>query len=553
MAVLQMRKGFNPGQVFPLEGNRSVLGRHPECDIVLEVGAISRQHAQILLENGTYFVEDLKSRNGTYLNGRMIDGKTELNENDRVKICDMLFTFHHEPPGPKPSNNNQLGVTLAEDDRDLSATIMSKISADEHSSLRVGVRPEVKLKALLEITKNLSNTLKVEDVLPKILESLFKVFVQADRGFLLLVDHASGNLIPKAVLQRRGDSDENMRISRTIINQALRKKEGILSADAVNDDRFDMAASIADFRIRSMICVPMFTSDGQPLGVIQLDTQEQNQRFEQNDLDVLFGVASQAAFAIENAQLHEDLLNKQAIERELEFAYRVQRGFLPFSRPEVENYSFFDSYDPAQSVGGDYYDYVELPDGRIAVVLGDVSGKGVPAALLVAKLASEFRYALLNSDRPATAAAYLNEQFCRPHWEDKFVTLVLMVLDPNHHQVTLVNAGHMPPLLKRHTGVVEELDQETEFPLGVMDQVVYRQFTIKLEAGDSIAVFTDGFSEAMNSERDLYGLDRLNHLLANHSGTAEELGQLILDDVREFTGKFPQSDDMCLVTFGRTA
>lgn len=559
MAVLQMLKGISQGQVYPLESDRAILGRHPDCDVVLEVGAVSRQHAQIIREGQQFFVEDLNSRNGTYVNGRMIEGRTLLKENDRVKICDMLFTFHYDQPGPETGGSTiedsdilETPNVTVEDDTTAppTSTIMSTISMAESANLRVGVRPEAKLKALIEISQNLTKSLKIEEILPKILESLFKVFPQADRGFVLL-SNEDGTLVPKAVRHRRADSDEQVRVSRTIINQVLRQKEAILSADAATDTRFDMAQSIADFRIRSMMCVPIFNKDGDPLGVIQLDTQDQMQKFEQEDLDVLTSVASQVVFLIENAKLHETVLEKQKTEQDIQFAKKVQQGFLPATHPEVNGYAFFDYYNPARQIGGDYFDYIPLPDERLAIALGDVSGKGVSAALLMAKLSSEVRYCLVSQPTPAASVDLLNLQFCRSGWDDRFVTFVLLVVDIHSHRVDIVNAGHMPPLLRTTDGKIIDLDQETNLPLGVAEEVSYVQYTHELSTGESLTLFTDGINEAMNTKRDLYGLGRLREKLAAGPAEVSQLGKSILEDVRTFIGGHPQSDDMCLVCVGR--
>ena len=162
-----------------------------------------------------------------------------------------------------------------------------------------------------------------------------------------------------------------------------------------------MAESIVDFHIRSMICAPLVDRDGNSLGVIQLDTLDPRNRFKKDDLDVLVSVACQAAFAVENAQLHEAAMHDQAIRRELAVAHEVQRGFLPSAAPRIPEYDFFEFYEPANQLGGDYYDYVELPGGRLAVVVADVSGKGISASLLMAKLSAETRYCLASEPSPA--------------------------------------------------------------------------------------------------------------------------------------------------------
>ena len=430
---------------------------------------------------------------------------------------------------------------------------MSKLDLSRsREGVRFTVNAETKLKALLEINNNLGSAISVDQVLPKVLDSLFKVFLQADRGFIVLREREKGPLVPKAVKHRRADAEETIRISRTIVNQVMEAKEAILSADAASDERFDSSQSIADFRIRSMMCAPLLDSTGRALGAIQIDTLDQRSRFTNDDLEVLASVASQAAFAIENAQLHESAMRQQAFERDLQLAHKVQQGFLPSAPPVVAGYDFFDFYEPANQVGGDYFDYVALTGGRMAMVLADVSGKGISAALLTAKLSSEARYCLASEPTPAEAMNRLNAAFSASGWEDRFVTMVIAVLDPHKNQVWLVNAGHMAPYLRHADGRIEEVGAEVAgVPLGVDGDYQYEQFTFDMQPGDSVTIFTDGLSEAMNADNDLYGLARLQERLAEPADGVRQLGTQLLADVKEFVGEREQSDDMCLVCFGR--
>jgi serine phosphatase RsbU (regulator of sigma subunit) len=390
------------------------------------------------------------------------------------------------------------------------------------------------------------------EVLPKLLDSLFTIFLQADRGFLVLRDPQTGRLTPKGVKYRRHEDTQSLRISRTIVNNVMTSKEAILSADAATDARFDMAESIVDFHIRSMMCAPLIDRGGNSLGVIQLDTLDPRNRFEQDDLDLLVSVACQAAFAVENAQLHEAAMRDQALKRELAVAHEVQRGFLPFAAPRIAEYDFFEFYEPANQLGGDYYDYVELPGGRLAVVVADVSGKGISASLLMAKLSAETRYCLAGEPSPAAAVGRLNRLFCDSNWEDRFVTMVLAVLDPRRHEVTIVNAGHLPPLLRRGPGMVEAVGEaESRLPLGVDHDVEYAPCILPLAPGESLLLYTDGITEAMNANGELYGSQRLLALLGANVDRVGLLGRRILDDVKRFVGGRSQSDDMCLSCFGR--
>jgi serine phosphatase RsbU (regulator of sigma subunit) len=558
MAFLRLVKGSTPGARFELNGERAIIGRSVECEVPLDVPAVSRRHAAIWRDHGRFFVEDLQSRNGTYVNDHKVVDRTPLRDGDHLVICDQEFRFHSGHAAAVEDPTDGLGsVDLAElvdDSTEVSrASVMATFDVSGGSaSWRLSAKPEVKLAALLEISNNLSKTLSVPEILPKLLDSLFKIFVQADRGFVVMRAKPDGPLVPVAVKSRRAGDDERMRISRTIIEEAMTSRKAILSADAASDERFGMAQSIADFSIRSMICAPMIGSDGQPLGVIQVDTLNQRARFSDDDLEVLAGVASQAAVAIDNATMHEQVVAQRALQRDLELARRMQRTLLPAKAPDVPGYFFFDYYQAARQVGGDYYDYVLLPGGRFAVIVGDVAGKGVPAALMMARLSADVRFSLASEQDPAKAISQINEGFAHHDWQDRFVTMIAAVVNPRTHELTTVNAGHMAPFLRRRGGSVTIIGEEAAgLPLGVSPGYEYQSHTHILEPGDVITIFTDGFSEAMNGQRELYGLDRLKAQISSPAVSLSDFGQHILEDVSRFVDGFDQSDDMCLVCFGR--
>jgi serine phosphatase RsbU (regulator of sigma subunit) len=568
VATLEALSGTAAGEQYKLNVEKSVMGRHPDCQIIIDSGAVSRQHAQILMVGNDYFIEDLKSRNGTFVNDHLISERTALNDGDMIRICDLDYAFHRKltsqnsktvdgTGGNQTVSDFGFGVVMDEDEEEGNSvgrsSVMSRLDLSQNSNggFRIAANAEAKLRAVLEITQNLGGALSLEAVLPKLLDSLFKIFLQADRGVVALKSK-DGKIVPRAVKLRRGGDDETIRLSRTIVNQVLESKQAILSADAATDERFELSQSIADFRIRSMMCAPLISSNGEALGLIQIDSLDQRQRFQEDDLEVLVGVATQSAFAIDNVNLHTNLLRQLSIERDLDLAHKVQQGILPSTPPTIPNYHFFDFYESAYQVGGDFYDYIPLSNGRLAVILADVSGKGVSAALVMARFSADVRFSLAMEPDLAAAVTKINADFCRNRWEDRFVTFVLLVLDPQKHEVTIVNAGHMAPFLRVSPGkVVSLFEEEAGMPLGVMDSTEYVANTLQLEAGQFIAIFTDGVSEAMNPKSELYTLDRLSKVLAAKVTSVAELGQTILSDVRDFVSGFAQSDDMCLICIGR--
>ncbi len=533
-----------------MHGGEFLVGRNPDCHLVIDMASISRKHASFVYDGADYFLKDLRSRNRTYLNGVPIDPQAppqKLKDEDRVAFCDLEFVFRLKDPP-----NSSKGILFVDDDvESSSSTIMSKVGVSSgYGSVQLTASPEAKLNALLEITRSLGRALALDEVLPQVLNSLFKIFVQADRGFIALRG-PDGTLVPRWSRAWREDAAETIRVSRTIVNKVMETQEGILSADVMMDEEFNKAQSIADFRIRSMMCAPLIDSLGNSMGVLQIDTVRQSKRFQQEDLEVLLAVASQAGIAIDNAQMHELALRQRVVERDLELAQEVQNGFLPESRPDERGYEFFDFYRPANQVGGDYFDYLRLADGRVAVIVADVVGKGVAAALLMAKLSAEARFCLASAADAGHAVSMLNDRLCRLHL-DRFVTAILAIIDPVTHQVSVANAGHMPSILRTKTGqVLEPGSDDAGLPLGIMEGMEYLTTLVTLEQGDSLTMYTDGLNEAVNESNEFYTIARIREQIRTIGGLPTVLGQAVIDDVCEFIGEGSQSDDMCLVTFGR--
>ncbi|HVV99309.1 MAG TPA: SpoIIE family protein phosphatase, partial [Planctomycetaceae bacterium] len=249
--------------------------------------------------------------------------------------------------------------------------------------------------------------------------------------------------------------------------------------------------------------------------------------------------------------LERDVLERERKERAA--AASIQKGFLPQQRPTAPGLEIFDYYSPAEEIGGDYFDYIPLSGNRLAITLGDVTGKGIPAALLMARLSAAARFWLASLPTLADAVNELNKALLEASNDDHFVTFVVIVIDLNNWTMTIVNCGHMPPLLRRPgggdpVGLAEEI---IDLPLAVMNRP-YHEAVVPLGVGETIVLYTDGISEARNHSRELFGIDRLRECIRNDGGTAEELGRDILAKVREFAASHPQDDDITLVCLRRT-
>ena len=547
MARLVLLRG---GEAVPyeLEHAETVLGRHPECTVQLDSNMVSRRHACVVRDGDRWIVEDLGSGNGTFVNGQRIQTRTPLTHNDRIKLGPVLLRFESGLPSDRDDARFELSITADPDD-------ISAITSTVDSSSGYGmldVRPEAKLKGIIEITRSLTGTLELRTLHARILDTLFGIFPHADRGCILLKNPESGEMIPSAQKHRRPDEDATVRLSRTVLDKVLRDKQGILSADAAHDRRFLNSESIANLTIRSMMCVPLLARDGEPLGLISLDTQNPTRQFSSEDLDLLLAVAGQAALAYENARLLELHLEKVQQDRELAIARRVQEALLPAELPQVPGWQFFASYHAAEAVGGDYYDAMLLGGDRICLAFGDVAGKGVPGALIMSRLASCVQNVMAFVQDVGQAVAAINRHMCFNAAEGRFVTFVLAVVDLKSGDMTMVNAGHLPPLIRRADGRVESFGEATTgLPIGILDEYPYQVQRTSIMAGETVVVVTDGVDEAMDPDGRLYGRERVAEFVRSGSPLADELGESLFADVRRHAQGRAQNDDITIMTFGR--
>lgn len=555
-ASLHILKGTNPGERVALNKDRMVLGRNPECDVVIPVTSVSREHAQIVRVQGKFFIEDLQSRNGTFVNNTQVTVRTPLKPSDRVRICDFVAEFQDAALPPLPAGMRD--EEEPEEVEEAGSTTVEATLAHNSSLMLLEAHPSDKLRALLEISENLSKTLELDRLLPRIVDSLFQVFKQADRCFIILVEEATNKLIPKVIRTRRPQDESNARFSRAIVRQCLDSKKLFLSNNADSDKRI-LSQSVVDFRIRSVMCAPLIAADGTTFGVIQLDTQDRSKKFTEDDLHLLGGVANQASIALQNAKMYREAQVRAQMEREMHIANDVQRGFLPQKMPEVPGYEFYAHYEPAQEVGGDYYGFVPLGPKRLAITLGDVAGKGVAAALLMAKLSSDVRFCLVSEGELTAAIGRLNDLVCESAGKmDRFITFAAAVLDATTNTVSLVNAGHLLPLVYRAaTGTIEDAmpKKTVGLALGVLEGQVYDAVEVTLNPGDSLLIFSDGVPDADNVRGEAFSLKGvLAALKGEGPATARGLGERLVRAVRlHASGKPIPKDDITLVCVGRTA
>jgi serine phosphatase RsbU (regulator of sigma subunit) len=541
MPWLKVLEGETLKRSVPLVQDVTILGRDPACEVVLDDQQVSSRHARIVRTEDGCTIEDLGSKNGTVVGNHELTGPQRLKDGDRIEIGSTRLAFS-----------------------DSSTMIKSTVAASPAvAGQALRARPEAKLRALLEIVGALVGTIDLDAVLARILEALFGILPQAERGFILLRDEGTDGVVLKSSLERQPETGRPP-FSRTIFRHVISQAQAVLCEDAGADPHFGSSPSVRESHIRTFLCVPLWDRTRQPLGVLQVDTRNELGRFDEDDLELLAAVAGPVSVAIDNARLHDIAVKQAALEREARDARAVQFAMIPRRRPSLAGYAFWHYYEPARSVGGDYFDFRPVPHPVAsgerststvpwAIAIGDVMGKGMPAALLMARLSSEVGLLLQVEPDPVQVVARLNGSLCEAGIGHLFVTFLLAVLDGDRHELTIVNAGHMPPLIRRAGGSVEEVPlAQAGGVLGLAPGTAYETQRIAIRSGDVVTLYTDGITDAVNRDGQRFGDERLGQALSEAPDGVATTGPAIIDAIRRHVAGHAPFDDMTLICFGRT-
>jgi len=401
-----------------------------------------------------------------------------------------------------------------------------------------------RLALLYRLSQTFSSSLDLDEVLDRVMDEVIAA-THAERGFVML--HGEDGLPVFRVARGMDQSaidDPQFQVSRSVVKRVAREGQPILTSDAQSDHRFSMRQSVVDLRLRSILCVPLKTKD-RVSGTVYVDNRLQAGIFTQGDLDLLTAIASTAAIAVENARLYEVAIEKGRLEREAQMAFQIQAGLLPAATPQLPGWEFAMRWLPAREVSGDYYDFIHLDQGKLGVVMADVSDKGMPAALFMALTRSIVRASVHHAPSPADGIANANRLVCADSTGGMFVTLFYGLLDPATGQLTYVNAGHNPPLLYQlEKGQLGELTR-TGTALGIAADAAYQQHTVTLVPGDSLMLYTDGVTDATDAGLQEFGLDRLQRVTLDHRhASAAEMVSALGRALDDFTGSAQQFDDI---------
>jgi sigma-B regulation protein RsbU (phosphoserine phosphatase) len=540
--TLQLIRGGRTERVYELKGPDLHIGRIPGLGVYLDDARVSRHHARVEHRpNGTSYLVDLESKSSTQLDGQRLAPfqPVPLRDGSRIKIVVYELVFHDH--AVELNDSGEGDSTILERLDDLSTEYLARRS----------VEPAEALKAILEINRALGGGAELNDVLGRALDALMAVFVSADRGFILIAG-PEGTPRLRALRQRAGQAQLPM-LSRVILGQVMMEGKAILIKDTAADPRFIRAKSVVS-TFRTALCVPLPGHDGRPVGMVQLDRRTGKKGFKAGDLDLLAALAVPVGVAVENHWLLKERASWAA-------AREIQLALLPRDRPEVPGYAFWECYLPTLEVGGDLYDYIKVePEAstsassqRWAVTVGDVAGKGMPAALVVAGICPEVRHLVRSGVGLGEVLAQVNRHLCDRGVGGRFVTLAMTVIDPQAHQMTVGNAGHMDPLVRRASGAIEAVGRAgAGTPLGVIGSAAYRPVAVALEPGDLVVLYTDGVTESMDRDRQPFGVERLTEVLAGAPRGVAAVGEAILAAVREHAVGRSQSDDITIVCFERS-
>lgn len=495
-------------------GPTLTLGRAVDCGFVIDDAAASRRHVQITADKGLFRWKDLGSTNGTQMNGQpMLEGL--LKQGDELRVGETVMRFEVED--------------LPEEESKDTTTIFKETIVDwqqEGAGETPGEREERAehlLRAVYSVMNEIASNFEPCPLVDRILETTMRA-IDAQRGAIVFANTDKTDLEPCPVCrryhviqgQRIAHVDErDFHISNTVANRVLARGESLLFQDSDRDSELNVAHSIMSLKLRSIICVPLRGKFG-IFGILYVDSDRAGHQYSHEDMLLTTAVGNSAGLALENATMHSQILEKQRIDQEIQHAWTIQEGFLVRQWPEGHSrYQVYGETRPAKTVGGDFYDFVQASESRIGILIGDVSGKGVPAALTMAQLLAEFRIAARDIESPAAVLRALNLSLVRSSPRGTFCTLCYLVLDLDSGRVQCANAGHHPVI-----GIgksVRIFGDASGPPAGILPGAAWEDAETEVAPGDILLLFTDGLVEARavftqqpgREEIEEFGMERL--------------------------------------------
>ncbi len=524
-------------RAYLLEQERVVVGRSSSAELCYADDAgLSRQHLAFEYGPEGWTVVDLGSKNGTTVNGDRIAHPHPLRSGDRISAGHLTIEF-----GAAPALNTVVFVEGREAstavESSVSTSLSGVLSADSGSGTqRIEGNPQV--KALIRVGRELAGHQSLDELFHLIM-TLAVDAVGADRGVLMTLE--GDDLVVRAA---RG---EGFRISSGVRDRVLSARESLLVRDARADDTLRNRMSIVEHQVRSMIAVPLQT-DKRVIGLIYLDSPHFLREFTREDLNLLTVMANVAAIRIEHQRLNEVEAAERVLARDMSQAAEIQKRLLPEAAPEVPGLDLAGYNSPCRTVGGDYYDFIDFGGGKVAAIVADVAGKGMPAALMMSSLQARVQVLFDDADGVAARVGRLNRAVCAKCPDNRFITFFACMIDAEAGRITYCNAGHNPPLLVKSDGSVKTLAGGGMI-LGILPAAPYAEETVEFDPGDVLVLFSDGVTEACPPDRDEeFGEDRLAAMVSGmNARPAAAIAEGVIAKLMEWMAGAPAADDITLV------
>ncbi len=428
---------------------------------------------------------------------------------------------------------------------EVTSTTSVETLQEENKRLKRAVE---ELSVLNDLARAIGSSFNSQEIMQTIIRRSLRA-IGAEQGVITLVDRKEDQPMVTLVRTMVSSTDrQQFHFNQSLLGWMQLNKKPLLVSDPQSDDRFRGVQW--DEQIKSLLCVPLMVKS-ELTGVLTVYNKKDKQRFSDDDQRLLAIIAAQSAQIVDNARLMEEQQAYIKMQEEVALAAKIQSDLLPREFPKLPDYEIVGKNIPAQVVGGDYFDFVAMEDGRWSICLGDVSGKGLPASLLMANTQATLRSQTLMNSHPKESIERSNTLLFRSTGPEKFVTLFYGVLDPDKNQLSYCNAGHDNPFLLKATGDVHRLGTGG-LVLSIMESSPYEEETVAMNPGDVFVLYSDGITESMNSGQEQFGEDRLLAVLKEHQkSSAQELLDQIIKSAKEHAGKEPQADDMTVVVVKR--
>jgi serine phosphatase RsbU (regulator of sigma subunit)/pSer/pThr/pTyr-binding forkhead associated (FHA) protein len=537
-------------EFLPLQRIKTTIGRSARSDVCIPDAFASRLHAEVRQEGDGFWLHDLGSANGTRYNGSVVKSPVPINSGGEIQIGETRIVFDDERAKLSASSMLIADNTEALDPSKTIAFSLRKSPTTEFLSGQFSSRTDL-LELISKVGVALLSAKSLDDTLDQVASLVFEA-VPAERVVIMLRANDDPEEMQIKVARLRGKSEpiEEVRISRTVMDEVLKNGKSVLTADAQHDPKF-FSQTMALQGIRSVLAVPLSVDERTIFGLIYADSPTYEATFTEEHLNILTTLASVASIRVENASLLDERLIRERMERELELATEIQQRFQPSAPPIVTGYEFQGISFSCYEIGGDYYDFVPRHDGKMLVALGDVSGKGTAAALLMSSVHAAIHAQVAAKTVLDEAISSVNRYLAENTPANRFVTLFAGELDPANGRFKYINAGHNPPLIAKHDGSVQQLSSGG-LPLGIIADTEFETGEITLEPGESLVIYSDGVNEANNLAGDEFGMDRLIQVVGNNlQASASGMRDKIESALSEFTQTAPANDDITLVIVKR--